>query len=73
LGWGSDSGDVFENDHVLLDAGVSALLLHRGEILDLKVDDALFIAGLLSLVHEVADSVEMLSFSIRGRLHLFTN
>jgi hypothetical protein len=58
---------------MLLDACIGALLLHGGEVLDLEVDDALFVAGLPSLVHEVTDCVEMLSLRTGYCLHLFKN
>lgn len=50
----SELEHVLEDDHVLVDAGVGALLLHGGEVFGLEVDEALVVAGLLRLVQEVA-------------------
>lgn len=66
----SDSGYVFEDGHVFGDAGIGALHLHRGEVFGLEIDDALLITGLLGLVQEVTDGVEMLSLQGGRCLHL---
>ena len=68
--WCSDAGHVFEDGHVFRDTSVGALHLHRGEVFSLEVDYALLIAGLLGLVQEVTNGVEMLSLQSGRCLHL---
>jgi len=55
---------------VFRDTSVGALHLHRGEVFSLEVDYALLIAGLLGLVQEVTNGVEMLSLQGGRCLHL---
>lgn len=56
----SEAGHIFEDGHVFGHACVGALHLHGGEVFGLEIDHALVVAGLLGLVQEVTDCVEVL-------------
>ena len=56
----SELDDIFEDDHVLLDAGVCTFFFHCGNFFDLEVNDTLIEASLVGLHEEVSYCVEVL-------------